>query len=76
MQRVMVQADPVLLARARQAARARGISFPQLVRDALEHELVDEAPQPPLTSIGAFASGCGDLSARTDADDYEPAPFR
>lgn len=76
MKRVMVQADPALLERAQHAARERGITFPQLVRDALEHELADEGPQPPPTSIGAFDSGQGDLSARADADQYAPAPFR
>jgi hypothetical protein len=72
----MVQAESTLLERARHAARERGISFPQLVRDALERELADEAPQPPLTSLGAFDSGEGDLGVRADADEYEPPPFR
>jgi hypothetical protein len=37
--RVMIQADEGLLTRARRVAGERGITFPQLVRDALEHEL-------------------------------------
>jgi hypothetical protein len=76
MKRVMVQAEPALLERARHAARRRGISFPQLVREALEHELAAEGPQPPLQSIGAFESGRSDLSRRADAGEYEPPPFR
>lgn len=74
--RVMVQADPALLERAQHTARERGITFPQLVRDALEHELADEGPQPLPASIGAFDSGQGDLGARADAGEYEPPPFR
>jgi hypothetical protein len=76
MKRVMVQADPSLLERARHAADRRGITFPQLVRDALEHELANDGPQPAPTSIRAFDSGQGDLAARSDADRYEPPPFR
>src|ERR1700741_599011 len=76
MKRVMIQADPVLLERARNAARERGISFPQLVRDALEHELADRAPQPLPISLAAFDSGLGDLGARTAGDQDEPIPFR
>jgi hypothetical protein len=76
MKRVMVQADPALLERARHTADRRGITFPQLVRDALEHELASEGPQPAPTSIGGFDSGQGDLARRADADHYEPPPFR
>ena len=39
MRRVMIQADDNLLDRAQRAARERGVTFPQLVRDALEREL-------------------------------------
>jgi hypothetical protein len=74
--RVMIQADAVLLERARHAARERGVSFPQLVRDALERELSETGPQPPLASIGMFESGRGDLSARASSEEYEPEPFR
>lgn len=72
----MFQADPILLERARNAARERGISFPQLVRDALEHELADQGPQPLPTSLGVVDSGLGDLSERAARDEYEPPPSR
>jgi len=59
---------------------------PQLVREALEHELAeltaksrlteDEGEQPPLTCIGAFSSGRGDLSKLASEDVFEPEPFR
>jgi hypothetical protein len=43
---------------------------------ALEHELGDEAPQPPFSLIGAFTAGRSDLSARASRDEFEPPPFR
>jgi len=54
--RVMIQADEELLAQAYKAASERGISFPQLVRDALENELGGRAREP-LLSTGAVDSG-------------------
>ena len=51
--------------------------MPQLVHDALEHEIGAEAPQPPFSLIGAFAAGRSDLSELAGRDDvYEPPPFR
>ncbi len=52
----MIQADESLLARARSAASERGVTFPQLVRDALEHELRDTTPGS-LSSAGTIDSG-------------------
>jgi hypothetical protein len=52
----MIQADEALLARARKAASQRGVSFPQLVRDALEHELGVHRREP-LSSTGTIDSG-------------------
>jgi hypothetical protein len=72
MERVMIQADRALLERARRAARERGVSFPQLVRDALEHELASRrGPQRPLTSVGAVSTG-GEARRR----EYAPEPWR
>src|SRR5271169_4287172 len=66
MQRLMIQAEPELVERAKRRARERGVSVAQVVREALEHELgvddVEEPLAPPLSCIGAFASGRGDLS--------------
>jgi hypothetical protein len=68
----MIQADRTLLERARRAARERGVTFPQLVRDALEHELGPRAGAPPgLASVGVVATG-GEARAR----DYEPDSWR
>lgn len=84
-----VEVDAELLERARRVADERGVAVPQLVRDALEHELAEAAPnseqrrplddegeQPPLTCIGAFRSGRGDLSKLASEDVFEPEPFR
>jgi hypothetical protein len=59
-----VEVDPKLLERAQKAAGERGVAVPQLVNTALEHELGDEAPQPPFSLIGAFTAGRGDLGSR------------
>lgn len=68
--RVMIQADESLLARARKAAGERGVTFPQLVRDALEHELRDADPGP-LTSAGAIDSG-----GKARKREYRPDTWR
>ncbi len=68
----MVQADRALLERARRAARERGVTFPQLVREALEHELATrgEAVRP-LSCAGAISTG-----GRARERAYEPDPWR
>jgi hypothetical protein len=71
-----VEVDPKLLERAQRAADERGVAVPQIVNTALEHELGDEAPQPPFSLIGAFKAGRSDLSARASRDEFEPRPFR
>src|SRR5208282_2371443 len=74
MQRLMIQAEPELVERAKRRARERGVSVAQIVREAMEHELGDaeeEMIPPPLNCIGAFSSGRGDLSRRASEDEYE-----
>ena len=68
----MIQADPNLLERARRAARERGVTFPQLVRDALEHELTTR-PEPPrrLSCAGVIST-----SGRARVRVYEPDDWR
>lgn len=68
----MFQADSALLARARRAARERGMTFPQLVRDALEHELGPRSGSPrPLASAGVISTR-GQARQRA----YEPDAWR
>jgi hypothetical protein len=74
----MIQAEPELLARAKRRAAERGVSVAQVVRDAMEHDLGsadEERIPPPLTCIGAFASGRSDLSELASGDFYEPDPW-
>lgn len=71
MRRVMIQAEEDLLRRARELARRRGISFPQLVRNALARELGLSASRGGPGSIGAIDSG--GAGARRD---YRPDPWR
>ena len=57
MERVTFRADSALLERARHAARERGVTFTQLVRDALEHELGSPTRvPPPLSSVGVVST--------------------
>lgn len=70
MQRVMIQADRSLLERAQRAARERGVSFPQFVRDSLERELGVAQPKP-ISCAGIISAGG---QARSGA--YEPDAWR
>jgi hypothetical protein len=79
MQRLMIQAEPQLIERAKRRAAERGVSVAQVVREAMEHELgssQEERVPPPFTLIGAFSSEHGNLSRRASEDEYEPEPFR
>jgi hypothetical protein len=79
MQRIMIQAEPELIERAKRRARERGVSVAQVVREAMEHELAldeDERVPPPVTCIGVGRSGRSDLSRLASEDVYEPEPFR
>lgn len=79
MQRLMIQAEPELVERAKRRASERGVSVAQVVREAMEHELgpaEDEAIPPPLTCIGIGRSGRSDLSKLASEDIFEPAPWR
>jgi hypothetical protein len=80
MQRLMIQADPDLIERAKRRARERGVSVAQVVREAMEHELgveQDEEPlAPALRHVGVVSSGHGNLARLAGEDIFEPEPFR
>jgi hypothetical protein len=78
MQRLMIQAEPELVERAKRRAAERGVSMAQLVREAMEHELASPAERipPPLMCIGAFRSGRSDLSRLASEDIFEPDSWR
>jgi hypothetical protein len=72
MKRVMIQAERSLLERAQQAAHERGVSFPQLVREALERELAASGgPVRPLACVGVISTG-----GRARSGAYEPDAWR
>jgi hypothetical protein len=70
---MMIQADEQLLERAKDEARRRGISFAQLVRDALAREL-GQSRRPRTKLIGAFDSGGMDLARRSVEEEPTPTP--
>jgi predicted DNA-binding protein len=76
MQRLMIQAEPELIERAKRRATERGVSVAQVVREAIEHELGEEPQQPQFSLIGAFRSGRSDLSQLASEDIFEPEPWR
>jgi hypothetical protein len=68
----MIQADRQLLERARKVAHERGVTFPQLVRDALEREVAASSiPPRQLACVGVIST---DGTARKRA--YEPDAWR
>ena len=72
MERVMIQAERELFERARRAARERGVTFPQLVREALEHELGLRSGSPrPLACVGTI-----DTNGRARKRSYAPDAWR
>ncbi len=72
MQRVMIQAERSLLDRAQLAAHERGVSFPQLVREALERELAINATSiKPLACAGIISTG-----GKARKGLYEPDTWR
>ncbi len=72
MKRVMVQMEPALLDRAKRLARDRGVSFPQLVREALTRELALSAePIRPLSCLAAIDTG-----GRAREREYRPDAWR
>jgi hypothetical protein len=79
MRRLMIQAEPELIERAKRRARERGVSVAQFWREAMEHELGADAEEPlapPLRCIGIASSGHGNLARLASEDIFEPEPFR
>jgi hypothetical protein len=68
----MIQADEELLERARRAAHERGVTFPELVRQALEREVAATAR--PARRLGCVGVVSTDGEARRR--EYEPDAWR
>ena len=68
MQRLMIQAEPELVERAKRRARERGVSVAQIVREAMEHELgVDDEELVWRYLFGDLAN-VGDAEAGVEQD--------
>jgi len=67
MRRTSLFLDDQTVKQIRKLARARGVSFATVVREALAHYVSDAEPASTLPSIaGRFASGTTDTSERVD----------
>ncbi len=72
LKRVMIQLEPAVLERTKRLARDRGVSFPQLVREALIRELaLSSEPIRPLSCVGAIGAG-----GRVREREYRPDAWR
>jgi hypothetical protein len=69
MSRTTIIADDHVIARLKSLARERGVSFSQVVREALEEKALTHRPKP--KSIGVFRSSRTDI-ASTDATERVP----
>jgi hypothetical protein len=77
MRRFVIQADDVLLERAREVAHERGVSIAQVVREALEKELGSAPARPRSRLIGAFESGDSDNARKASRTSrVPPRPWR
>jgi predicted transcriptional regulator len=76
MRRTTISAEPELLERLRNVARREGVSFAEVVRQALEWRV--SRPPPSLAFIGAGASktGARDTARRAGEMRYEPRTWR
>lgn len=74
----MIQAEPELIERVKRRAAERGVSAAHVWREAARHEVGadEERIPPPLTCIGAFASGRSDLSELASEAIFEPRSWR
>jgi len=70
MTRTTIVADDHVIARLKALARERGISFSQLVREALEEKAREFRPKP--KSIGVFRSGRTDISEQASQGRVPP----
>lgn len=74
----MIRAEPDLIERIKRRAAERGVSAAQVWREGARHEVGpdEERIPPPLTCIGAFASGRSDLSELASEPIFTPRSWR
>lgn len=71
MKRTTIMADEATVDRLRRLAGQRGVSFAQVVREALEDKAETFAPVPTSLGAGASSHGTGD-TAGTEASKRQP----
>lgn len=69
MHRTTVMADEITLERLKELARERGVSFAQVVREALEEKARAHQPKPRSLGVGHSAGGA---TARAEASGRQP----
>lgn len=74
MVRTTIMADADLIDSLRALARARGLSFAEIVREALRQKASEFRPKP--ASLGAFESGIADVRAVHDTGRMAPRSWR
>lgn len=74
MERTTIMADAETLEKLRSLSRERGVSFAEVVREALAEKATEYLPAP--TCLGLFESGRGDGSAVADAGKIPPRSWR
>jgi hypothetical protein len=78
MQRLMIQADPELIERMKRRAMQLGVSTAETWREAARRMVGEDEKRipPPLTCIGIFDSGRGELSELASEAIFQPRSWR
>lgn len=67
-------ADEAMVETLRAMARERGVSFAEIVREALQNKAAEYRPKP--TCLGAFDSGTPDVRLKYDTGRVPPRSWR
>jgi hypothetical protein len=74
MERTTIMAEEHVLDRLRALARDRGVSFAEVVREALDEKAAEFRPRP--RSLGVADSGRGDIASTTATERVPPRTWR
>ena len=74
MERTTIVAEPEVLERLRRLARDRGVSFAEVVREALEQKSLEYRPKP--TFLGVMSSGRSDVASTAANERVPPRSWR
>lgn len=73
MKRTTIMADEQVLDRLRALARDRGVSFAEVVREALDEKAAEFRPKP--RSLGIADSGRNDIASTAATERVPPRPW-